>query len=236
MATNDGEPPAVFPGPPPSDPLFHELSQFDQFEYHRLAQFFAQEDAKNSRIYGVTAFIHHLSVIHRFVVQGNRDDVLRGIICGIEFTQFALLVNTGKLKSLMGRSKSCMNGCFQKLGYKVVRPAGDLSCIFGQIFPRYTAASGLVGRNWCIRKLTYEAAVCFIPNLHINLLDLELSTAPPKENEIRAPMTEHLEIMHDSTASQDAEDFTDEVGQLLNRKTPLAPIRCSTDQFFHRVS
>jgi hypothetical protein len=223
--------PAPFPDAAPSDPMFNELSQLDQLEYQRLSQFFALEERKNQRAFSLPAFIHHLSVIHRFVAQGNRDDVLRGIVCGIEFTQYALLVNIGKLKKLMRRSKSCMNGSFQKLGYHVVRPPSDLSSVLTQIFPKYTSASGLVGRQWCIRKLTHEAPVCFLPNLNVNLL--ELAPTGHGQKEVARPLVPELQ---DSTVGPNSDDFMDDVDQLLNRKEVHRPIRCISGPFFQRIS
>ena len=167
---------------PFDEPLFEELSPFDKSEYFRILNFFAYADDKNKRNCGLSTFIHHLSIIHSFVVQRNHHDVIRGIVCGIEFTPWALLLNTGRLKKLMGRSKSCMNGCFQRLGYQVFRPARDMASIFAQIYPKYTSAPNFIGRQWCIRKLTYAAAICFIPNLNVNLLELEVM---PVEKEIK---------------------------------------------------
>jgi hypothetical protein len=217
--------PDLAPGSPPADAMFSELSQLDQYEYQRLAHFFALEEGKNQRTYGLHAFIHHLSVIHRFVAQGNPDDVLRGIVCGIEFTQYAMLVNVGKLKKLMRRSKSCMNGCFHRLGYHVARTSGDLSSVLTQIFPKYRAASGLVGRQWCIRRLTCEARVCFLPNLNVNLFELEAIAQPHREPEAQAV-----------TERPSSEEFMDEVEQLLNRKEPPKTIRCTSGPFFQKIS
>jgi hypothetical protein len=203
----------------PNEPLFDLLMAHEKDEFYRLAQFFAYTDEKNKRNYGLPTFIHHLSVIHQFVVRGDQGDVVRGIVCGIEFTPFALLLNTGRLKRLMGRSKSCMNGCFQKLGYQVFKSARDIGSIFAQIYPRYSSSHNFVGRQWCIRRMTYAAAVCFIPNLNVNLLDMENLKTKPKEvarktNSVESPVEERVE----------SPDSFFDISRLLNHKEPVRNI------------
>ncbi|KAK8870166.1 hypothetical protein M9Y10_008043 [Tritrichomonas musculus] len=65
----------------------------------------------------------------------NSSGILRGIVCGILFGNGFLLVNTDKLKRLTKRSKSCVNGCFQKLGFGVYRSPQDLNGFFCEILP-----------------------------------------------------------------------------------------------------
>ena len=203
---------------PFDEPLFEQLTPFDKSEYFRILNFFAFADDKNKRNCGLRTFIHHLSIIHRFVVQGNQHDVIRGIVCGIEFTPFALLLNTGRLKKLMCRSKSCMNGCFQRLGYQVFRPSRDMASIFAQIYPKYTSAPNFIGRQWCIRKLTCSAPVCFIPNLHVNLLDLEVMQAEKEPKEKKKVKKESQK----EPAPEEKNVF--DIEQLLNRKQKPAPV------------
>ncbi|OHT09153.1 hypothetical protein TRFO_22073 [Tritrichomonas foetus] len=154
--------------PFPTDPCLYKLPPTDQAEYLHLMSIFAYSDDRNKRNMGMSTFIKHLSMIHAFVCRGDAFDSLRGLICGIEFGLNTFLINTGRLKKLMYRSKSCMNGCFQKLGYNVCRPAHDISTLFAQIIPGY-ASHMLTARQWCVRRASENSQLCFIPNIKVEI-------------------------------------------------------------------
>ena len=118
-----------------SDPLAAQLSPAEQSEYARLSAFFRLTDERNKRNEGVTAFIKHLRMIHSFVVRDDGNDALRGLVCGIIFSNPVLVVNTDRLKKFTCRSKSCVNGCFQKLGFDVSRATQELNTFFQSILP-----------------------------------------------------------------------------------------------------
>ena len=149
------------------DPLVSMLQPFDQAEYFRLAHFFAFADDRNKRNLGMSTFIKHLNLIHNFICKGDMRDAQRGLICGIQFGNNSLLINTSRLKKLMCRSKSCMNGCFQKLGYMSSKPSQDLSSLLCRITPGIMVEA-LNPRNWCVRKAG-EKCTLFNPNI---LLDM----------------------------------------------------------------
>lgn len=122
---------------------------------------------------------------------GSSSSILRGIICGILFGNGFLVVNTDKLKRLTKRSKSCVNGCFQKLGFGVYRSPQDMNGFFCEILPEILIGtkinqtdqsnfiessednSAIVSmvhkwinpRHWCIRKASEDAPICFISDL-----------------------------------------------------------------------
>ena len=142
--------------PPPklqgTDPFLIRLSYQDQMEYMRLVQYFQYSDDRNKRNLGLSTFAKHISLIHRFIYKGDSYDTYRGLLCGIEFGIDSLLINTSRLKHLMCRSKSCMNGCFQKLGYAISRPIQDFQTIFSQIGSNFDNAF-INPRQWCVRRL-----------------------------------------------------------------------------------
>jgi hypothetical protein len=116
---------------------------------------------------GMPTFLKHLRMIHVFVCRGDALDALRGAVCGIEFGRNAFLINTRQLKKLMCRSKSCLNVCFQRLGYAVSRPARDIPLMFTQLMPGF--AGHVTARQWCVRKAIDPQAPQFIPNVACEL-------------------------------------------------------------------
>ncbi|OHT17117.1 hypothetical protein TRFO_12638 [Tritrichomonas foetus] len=151
-----------------SDPLICKLTYQEQNDFARITTYFQLADDRNKRNFGMTTFIKHLNLIHHFVVRDDGNDALRGIICGILFGSGFLLVNTEKLKRLTRRSKSCVNGCFQKLGFGVYRSVQDLNGFFSGILPEI-APQWINPRHWCIRKANDDAPICFIASLPSDL-------------------------------------------------------------------
>jgi hypothetical protein len=147
-------------------PFLCTLAPTDRSEYIKLFKFFASLEDRNRRNQGLTTFIKHLGMIHAFVCRGDPSDGLRGIACGVEFGIGAFMTNTNQLKLLMHRSKSCVNGCFQKMGYTVCRPAQDMAAIFARILPRDVRADVVAIRQWCVRRADEASQISFIPNVH----------------------------------------------------------------------
>jgi hypothetical protein len=135
------------------DPLFLTLPYQDRVEYTRLTQYFQFSDDRNKRNMGLKTFAKHIMLIYKFVAKGNSLDVIRGLLCGIEFGKESLLINTSRMKCLMSRSKSCVNGCFQKLGYNISKPTHDIQTLFTQISPNLDPSS-FNSRHWCVRRIT----------------------------------------------------------------------------------
>ena len=153
--------------PTTTDPLVLLLQPFEQAEYFRLAHFLAYSDDRNKRNLGMQTFLKHLKLIHDFICKGDMRDSQRGLICGIQFGNNSLLINTSRLKKLMCRSKSCMNGCFQKLGYLSAKPSQDLSSLLCRITPGIRIEA-LNPRNWCVRKAG-EKCTLFNPNISLDM-------------------------------------------------------------------
>ena len=154
------------------------LTATDQVEYVSLLNFFAYTDDRYKRNLGMSTFIKHLNSIHDFVCKGDGNDSLRGLLCGIEFSSNSFLINTSRLKKLMFRSKSCMNGCFQKLGYIVCRPSQDISTLFSQILPGINP-HWFSTRQWCVRKATEITTTHFTPNVNFEFVTQEATSPLP---------------------------------------------------------
>ncbi|EAX88881.1 hypothetical protein TVAG_153430 [Trichomonas vaginalis G3] len=152
------------------DPLIGRFSLQDQREYLQLYQYFQSCDEKNKRNHGMDTFITHLIKVHQFINQKDCFDIYRGFVCGIEFGRGFIIVNTKRLKRLMWRSKSCVNGCLQKLGYQMNRKEQDVSGFFTTILPGVEAQL-CNSRQWCVRKRTSSSPVCFVSFLPSILTD-----------------------------------------------------------------
>jgi hypothetical protein len=198
------------------DPLFERLSAADRTEFVQLSNRFILIGADSKRNYGLTTFIQHLSAIHHFVVQGNQDDLRRGLLCGIEFTSHALVVNTGKIKRLLCKSKSCINGCFHRMGYEVCKAFRDLPSLFAEIDPEYASSPSFIGRQWCVRRLTANATVCFIPNLSLELIDSYGDTQTRTRDPISTCRFEHFRLDDPPGGVTQLDDFKCAIHQLLN--------------------
>lgn len=136
----------------------------ERAQYQILVNSISTDVQRARRHCGLSEFIKHITLVHRFVRQGNSNDSLRGIVCGVEFGRGFILVNTDRLKKILFRSKSCMNGCFQRLGYDVMRPSHDLVCLFTRLLPSVKPEFFAI-RQWCVRLVTDQCTVCFLSNM-----------------------------------------------------------------------
>lgn len=133
-------------------------------QYKVLIDTISSDVLRARRHSGLSEFIKHITLVHKFVRQGNSNDSLRGIVCGVEFGRGFILVNTDRLKKILYRSKSCMNGCFQRLGYDVMRPSHDLACLFTRLLPSVNPEFFAI-RQWCVRLVTDQCTLCFLSNM-----------------------------------------------------------------------
>lgn len=179
------------------DPLIAALPGNDQVAYLQLAHYIATSEDRNKRNLGMQTFVHHLTMIHDFVCRGDAKDNLRGLVCGIQFGNESLLINTSRLKKLMCRSKSCMNGCFQKMGYVPSRPSQELASLLCKITPGIMS-DALNPRNWCVRRSSPQSKL-FIPNLRIEIsakITIPMTDAPSaSEDEQTLPSILNISLL-----------------------------------------
>jgi hypothetical protein len=133
-------------------------------QYQTLVEAISGDVQRAKKHSGLEEFVKHISLVHRFIARGNTNDALRGVVCGVEFGRGFILVNTDRLKRVLFRSKSCMNGCFQRLGYDVLRPSHDIVCLFKRLLPNVNPEFFAI-RQWCVRLVGDGSAICFLSNL-----------------------------------------------------------------------
>jgi len=153
---------------PPSSTLNSVMLQLlpaeERSQYQYLIDSIGADVQAVRRHSGLTEFVKHMWLVHRFVARGNANDSLRGIVCGVEFGRGFILVNTDRFKKVLFRSKSCMNGCFQRLGYDVMRPSHDITCLFTRLLPSVNPEFFAI-RQWCVRLVGEQSSVRFMSNL-----------------------------------------------------------------------
>ena len=202
------------PSLPLNDPLYFRLSGQEQGEFTRLVTYFQLTDDRNKRNFGLSTFIKHISLVHKFVVKEDGNDLLRGVISGILFGQGFLLINTDRLKRLMHRSKSCVNGCFQKLGFSVYRSMQDLNGFFDQNLPGL-AINWINPRHWCIRKASDDTPVCFISGLSMDICKKYHFPIDAYENE--EEIKPDIKEKEKDKLKEEVIEFYRDIRSLLNR-------------------
>lgn len=203
------------------DTFASRMSYQDQAEFVRLLNFFAYADDRNKRNFGMSTFVKHLNMVHNFVVKGDSGNAYRGIVCGILFGNGFILVNTTRLKKLMYRSKSCVNGCFQRLGFSISRATQDIGGFFEQLVPQM--AHQLNTRQWCVRKASENITLCFVPNIPNDFVQ-KLGFIIPDSYKVSesAPLSPKDEeiMVHSATNRPESllnnEEFNFDIANLLN--------------------
>ena len=132
------------------DAFVSSLSMNDQILYLELIKSFETDEKKNKRNLSLSSFMENLERIYAFVHKGDGYDIFRGFVCGIEFGNQYILVNSKRLTTLMHKSKSCINNCLQKLGFVLLRQQQDISGFFCAVIPGMTSLI-CNSRQWCMR-------------------------------------------------------------------------------------
>jgi hypothetical protein len=200
------------------NPLLYKLPIGDQAEFLQLVNNFAYSEDRNKRNLGMPTFVKHLTMVHSFVCRGDSFDALRGVVCGLEFGANSFLINISHLKRLMFRSKSCMNGCFQKLGYTVCRPAQDAAALLSQILPS-CGPHIFTARHWSVRRAGPGTTLRFLPSTTI-----DLASAEPLESEDSSPRPAARTAPIEATKS-----FGYDIQSLLNHRHPDSDILRMSD-------
>ena len=138
------------------------LTPNERIQYTQLKKQISISFESKSNQSGLPKFVSHITLVHSFICHNDNRDAIRGIVCGIQFGRGFILVNTNRLKKLLQRSKSCMNGCFQRLGYDPMRPSHDIISLFTQLMPNVNPLYFEI-RQWCVR-LVSENCLIFFPS------------------------------------------------------------------------
>ena len=132
------------------DAFVSSMSYSDQTEYLGLIKHFEADEKKNKRNISLTLFMENLEIIYAFIHKGDGYDIFRGYVCGIEFGNQYILVNSKRLTNLMHKSKSCINNCLQRLGFVLLRQQQDMCGFFCSVIPGMTSLM-CNSRQWCMR-------------------------------------------------------------------------------------
>ena len=161
-----------FPNKPAETDVFvSHLPLCEQSEYINLQKTFLTSEDRNKRFLGLATFKSDLECVYHFVRKGDSLDIFRGFVCGIIFGPDFLLVNTKRLKTIMNRSKSCVNGCLQRLGYSINRQQQDIPGFFSIILPGVNSIF-CNSRQWCVRAASNKVLCHFDP-----IVPLEVSAS-----------------------------------------------------------
>lgn len=158
-----------------TDPLVLQLAFPDQCEFLRLYAFFKFASDRNKRNMALSTFQKHLQLIKNYVARNDYTDFDRGLACGIQFGPNYMLVNTKRLKLFMGRSKSCLNGCFHKCGFHVSRISSEDNQIISEFSRRYGRPLPQP-RQWCIRS--NDPSIATTNSESVSESEIEIATDP----------------------------------------------------------
>jgi hypothetical protein len=99
----------------------------------------------------VAAFTEMLDAIKSFALQGDKNDSLRCIVCGICWLAEGLAVNTHELRQLIPKCKSSINGSLQRLGYTMNLNRTESSQAMAAFCP-YLKDNTAELRKWTVRR------------------------------------------------------------------------------------
>jgi hypothetical protein len=131
-------------------PFLWQLSDTDRFLYVCLKSKVSSNAAKSPRNFRLNTFSENLETIRRFVCRNDKDDSLRGMVCGIHWLRDGLAINIHRLRQLVPKCKSSINGSLQKLGFTVNLSRSECAHAMTSLFPLLKENAEL--RKWTIRK------------------------------------------------------------------------------------
>jgi hypothetical protein len=133
-----------------SCPFLWKLCEADRFLYVCLKSTVSSNAAKSPRNLRLNTFSENLEAIKTFVCRNDKDDCLRGLICGIYWLPDGLAINIHRLRHLVPKCKSSINGSLQRLGFTVNLGRSECAQAITSLFPLLKENAEL--RKWTIRK------------------------------------------------------------------------------------
>lgn len=150
---------------PPSDMSIVEwekLSMTDREGYMSMRETLTSPACKNRRNKSAETFIDVIETIKNFVMRGDKDDLQRGIVCGMYWVGEDLAINTRQLRILLQKCKSSINGSLQMIGYASPAASNDTSSILFNLFPFWKDNFREL-RQWTIRRRVSNAHTMALP-------------------------------------------------------------------------
>jgi hypothetical protein len=121
---------------------------------------------KSPRHHRALTFAQILDAIHAFVIRNDKDDVMRGMICGIYWLSDGIAINIHQFQSLVPKCKSSINGSLQRLGFSLSLGRTASAQAVTNIFPFLRDNSSLL-RRWTVRRYGSEMAARLLNDVSI---------------------------------------------------------------------
>jgi hypothetical protein len=123
-------------------------------------------------------FSEVMAQIHFFCLRGDTSDWKRCLVCGILWTGNGVAINIRKLKLLLDKSKSSINGSLQRIGLKKLPKQKSNMNLMIRFFPLLESNFQEL-REWTVREF-YDRAKMVCYN-QFNDRRRRLDKAPPRD-------------------------------------------------------
>lgn len=134
---------------------FELLCDDDRRAYLALQSRFRDSETRSRKGERLDVFMEGLQSIRAFIERDGEGSCLRALVCGVMFLgeQDELAVNVQKLRVLMGKCKSSLNGSLQRLGYSADPPNPEAQ---GQLTSHMPFGVGQTAelKKWSVRRKT----------------------------------------------------------------------------------
>jgi hypothetical protein len=145
-------------------PYWTLLSADDAEEYCRLHSQFHDDGGRTRKGDRLEHFSDQLFKIRRYVESPNEGDWKRSLVCGVFFLPHGIALNIHRLRALMGKCKSSINGSLQQLGStSLPQPHGIAPELLARIPCQHHDPTEL--RKWTVRTSTAYLSRGFVPFL-----------------------------------------------------------------------
>jgi hypothetical protein len=163
---------------------WNQLSQDDQTEFIKLRAHLHRGQQPMSKDVRMASLRRELLLVLSYLERSPDNMEARAILSGICFVASAVCVNTRQLKSLLGRCKSSINGCFKQLGFVAVRTKAKARGFIAAALTSIKDRPEMI-RQWTVRCTSSASQFCFLSSFPrdnlptINASDLEPSAVKP---------------------------------------------------------
>lgn len=133
-------------------PKFIEmLSPCDRYLYDSLRRTLGSRQCRNMRNRRVEQFSEVLASICMFCIRGDGDDWKRCLVCGVCLIPNGIAFNIKRLKLIVEKCKSSVNGSLQRLGLVAMQNHTDATTILLQTIP-FLKQNANELREWTVRQ------------------------------------------------------------------------------------
>jgi hypothetical protein len=163
---------------------WNQVSQDDQTEFMQLRAHLRRGQQPMSKDVRIASLRRELLLVLSYLERSPDNMEARAILAGICFVGPAVCVNTGQLKSLIGRCKSSINGCFKQLGFVAVRTKAKARGFIAAALTSLKDRPEMI-RQWTVRCTSSASQFCFLSSFpRENLPVITASDLEPSEASI----------------------------------------------------